>query len=185
MGLGSPVLGLGPPVLGGGRCWSLLYLFWVHPCWGPLALVAIKAPVFECSVAIRLIISKRNLVNGAGFTRVGAGSTRVGRRALLIVAVSLIRATWTEVRRVRSAPVGTDVVFFFRVFAGLVVRSFRGCARCFGPPEVPSGPTGGRDRRAFRVLRLSLLFLWLGPAEVSSGSTTALYHISPGSRLLT
>ena len=114
-------------------CWHL-YLLWVHPCWGPLALVAIKAPVFECSAwhssniqaaggAVRCftccgstrvgvrwlwsllkplfssvllgtrLIFKCNLVNGAGFTRVGARSTRVGRRASLFVVVSLIRAT--------------------------------------------------------------------------------------------
>ena len=53
-------------------------------------LWSLLKPLFSNVLLGTRLMTKWNLVDGAGFTRVGAGSTRVGRRALLIVALLVL-----------------------------------------------------------------------------------------------
>ena len=53
-------------------------------------LWSLLKPLFSSVLLGTRLISKWYLVIGTGFTRDGAGSTRVGRRALLIVALLVV-----------------------------------------------------------------------------------------------
>ena len=71
-------MGLGPPVMGGGL--AAVFVFWVHPCWGPLAGCSLFSPLFECSACHSL---------DCLVSFIGAGSTRDGRRACCCFCVLL------------------------------------------------------------------------------------------------
>ena len=64
--------------MGGGL--AAVFVFWVHPCWGPLAGCSLFSPLFECSACHSL---------DCLVSFIGAGSTRDGRRACCCFRVLL------------------------------------------------------------------------------------------------